>query len=343
LRVVAALLGGLGLCVSCGSRLPASNDVVARVNGKDITAAQLDRTLRARMGSEATDPLDETDDTKLQILSQIISDELLLSVAAKKGLTVTDAEVESRFNTFRAQYGEEAFNALLARQKTTPDEIKNDMRRALLLELLIAREVTARIQVSNDEILDFYNRNKRRFDLPESFQIAHILVTSFPEAEVRNTKKDDAKNANEAREKAVRLLREVQGGADFGAVARDYSEDPTSTVQGGDLGFQTLETIGNIDPRLGQLIERMKPGDLWPQVVETRFGYHIIKLLALDPGGQKDLTDPRVQPLIHQELSNRKDRALKAALADVARNQAEVTNYLAERILASAGAGQPKR
>jgi parvulin-like peptidyl-prolyl isomerase len=342
LRVIAALLIALSLSVGCSSQMSVSSDVVAKVNGKEITAAELDRRFRARMGGDAPTSPEETDEMKLQVLNQIISDELLLSMAEKRQITATDAEVEAKFSSFRGQYSEEAFNMLLAEQKVTVEEIRADIRNAVILDNLVNEEVTSRIEVSNDEILDFYSKNKKRFDVPETFHVAHILVTSFPEPEIRNAKKDDAKTPEEAREKAVRLLREVQGTADFAAVARDYSEDPTSAGQGGDIGFQTLDAITSIDGRLGQIVQRMKVGELWSKVVETRFGYHIIKLLEKDEGGQKDLSDPRVQPRIHQELRNRKDRALKAALVDVARNQAEVTNYLAERILAAASAKKLK-
>jgi peptidyl-prolyl cis-trans isomerase SurA len=308
------------------------------VNGKDITAAELERQFRARTGTEAANS-DDADDAKLQILSQIISDEILLGIAAKEQIGATDSEVEAKFNAFRSQYSEEALNGLLAQQKTTIEEMKVDIRRSLTLDKLVNKEVTSKIRVSDAEVTEFYNKNKKRFDLPEGFHIAHILVTAFPDADIKNAKKDDAKTSDEARQKVIRLLKEAQSG-DFAAVARDYSEDPTSALQGGDLGFQTFEAIANIDARLGQVVQKMKPGDIHPQAVETRFGYHIVKLMEREPGGQKDLSDPRVQSRIHQELFNRKDRALKAALADVSRNQAEVSNYLAERILAAAAAGK---
>jgi peptidyl-prolyl cis-trans isomerase SurA len=152
------------------------------VNGKDITAAELERQFRARTGTEAANS-DDADDAKLQILSQIISDEILLGIAAKEQIGATDSEVEAKFNAFRSQYSEEALNGLLAQQKTTIEEMKVDIRRSLTLDKLVNKEVTSKIRVSDAEVTEFYNKNKKRFDLPEGFHIAHILVTAFPDAD----------------------------------------------------------------------------------------------------------------------------------------------------------------
>ena len=142
------------------------------------------------------------------------------------------------------------------------------------------------------------------------------------------------------RPKAARLLKEIQSGRDFATVAKESSEDPSSGPAGGDLNFQPLQAIENIDPRLAQAVQKMRTGETYPQVIETRFGFHIVKLLEKDPGGQKDLADPRVQANVRQTIFNRKDQTLKNAFSEAARNKATVTNYLAQRILDNAGKTQ---
>ena len=144
----------------------------------------------------------------------------------------------------------------------------------------------------------------------------------------------------EATVKAARLLKEVQGGGDFATTAKGYSEDPSSGPNGGDLNFQPLMAIENIDPRLAQAVQKMRVGETFPQVIETRFGFHIVKLLEKDAGGQKDLSDPRVQAQVRQVIFNRKDQTLKNAFSEAARNKATIANYLAERILETAGKSQ---
>jgi peptidyl-prolyl cis-trans isomerase SurA len=336
--LLSLLLAALSMTAACGSDSSASADVVARVNGKEITTSQLEKQFQNRVAAAEQPPVpEETEDIKLQILNQMINDEILVQMAASAGLNATDAEVDVKFNEFKSQYTEEKFQELLKQQKMTVDEIRAELRKSITIDKLVNKEITSKISVTDAEIQGFYDKNKESFNLPESYHIAHILVTPVPEPEVGNAKKDDAKTAEEAKQKAARLLREIQGGMDFATIARDYSEDPSSAPAGGDLNFQAVQSIENIDPRLAQAVQRIKNGETFPQVIETRFGYHIVKLLEKDAGGQKDLSDPRVQANVRQAIFNRKDQTLKNAFSETVRNKATVSNFLAERILETAG------
>jgi len=338
---LSVLIAGLLLTASCGSASKASADVVARVNGRDITTAQLEKQFQNRLnGAEQPPSAEEAQDLKLQVLNQLINDQILLEMASTGGLSATDAEVDVKFNEFKSQYTEEKFKDLLKEQKMTIDDIRNELRKSITIDKLVNKEITSKISVTDAEIKSFYEKNKESFNLPESYHIAHILVTPVADPDLRNGKNDDAKTADEARQKALRLLKDVQGGKDFATVARESSEDPSSGPNGGDLNFQPLQAIENIDPRLAQAIQKMRPGETFPQVIETRFGFHIVKLMEKDAGGQKDLSDPRVQAQVRQVIFNRKDQTLKNAFSEAARNKATVVNYLAERILATAGKGQ---
>jgi len=339
--ILSVLIAGLLLTASCGSASKASADVVARVNGRDITTAQLEKQFQNRLnGAEQPPSAEEAQDLKLQVLNQLINDQILLEMASTGGLSATDAEVDVKFNEFKSQYTEEKFKDLLKEQKMTIDDIRNELRKSITIDKLVNKEITSKISVTDAEIKSFYEKNKESFNLPESYHIAHILVTPVADPDLRNGKNDDAKTADEARQKALRLLKDVQGGKDFATVARESSEDPSSGPNGGDLNFQPLQAIENIDPRLAQAIQKMRPGETFPQVIETRFGFHIVKLMEKDAGGQKDLSDPRVQAQVRQVIFNRKDQTLKNAFSEAARNKATVVNYLAERILATAGKSQ---
>ena len=338
---LSALIAGLLLTASCGSASKASAEVVARVNGRDITTTQLEKQFQNRLnGAEQPPSAEEAQDLKLQVLNQLINDQILLEMASTAGLSATDAEVDVKFNEFKSQYTEEKFKDLLKEQKMTIDDIRNELRKSITIDKLVNKEITSKISVTDAEIKNFYEKNKESFNLPESYHIAHILVTPVADPDLRNGKNDDAKTADEARQKAARLLKDVQGGKDFATVARESSEDPSSGPNGGDLNFQPLQAIENIDPRLAQAIQKMRPGETYPQVIETRFGFHIVKLMEKDAGGQKDLSEPRVQTQVRQAIFNRKDQTLKNAFSEAARNKATVVNYLAERILATAGKSQ---
>jgi peptidyl-prolyl cis-trans isomerase SurA len=335
--LLAGLLAGLLVTASCSSPSTANADVVAKVDETEITAPQLEKQFQSRVnGSDQPPAPEEMDDLKLQVLTQMINDQILLKMANDSGLNATDAEVDVKFNEFKSQYTNEKFNELLSQQKMTVDEIRAELRKSITIDKLVNKEITSKISVTEGEIKDFYDKNKDSFNLPESYHVAHILVTPVADPQITNAKNDDAKSADQARMKAAQLLKQIQGGADFAAVARDYSEDPASAPNGGDLQFQPLQALDSLDPKLAQAVQRMRVGETSP-VIETKYGFHIVKLLEKDAGGQKDLGDPRVQAQVRQVIFNRKDQTLKNAFSEMARNKAKVTNYLAERIFSSAG------
>jgi peptidyl-prolyl cis-trans isomerase SurA len=334
--IYAGLLTGLLVTASCGSPSTANPDVVARVDDTEITAPQLEKLFQSRVnGSEQPPSAEEVDDLKLQVLTQMINDQILLKMANDSGLNATDAEVDVKFNEFKSQYTNEKFNELLSQQKMTVDEIRAELRKSITIDKLVNKEITSKISVTEGEIKDFYDKNKDSFNLPESYHVAHILVTPVADPQITNAKNDDAKSADEARQKAAQLLKQIQSGTDFATVARDFSEDPASAPNGGDLQFQPLQALDSLDTKLAQTVQRMRVGETTP--VETKYGFHIVKLLEKDAGGQKDLTDPRVQAQVRQVIFNRKDQTLKNAFSEMARNKAKVTNYLAERIFSGAG------
>ena len=334
LTIVAVLVLGS----SCSSDATAPANVVARVNGIDVTSEELDKEFESRVqGADPAPSEEEIDDLKLQLLSELINNTVLLQLAADAALTATDAEVDVRFNEFKSQFTEERFQEVLDEQKLTTPDLREEMRTQLTIEKLVNKEITSKISVTEVEIEDFFNKNKESFNLPETFRLAHVLITPVEEPEINNTEGDDAKTPAEAGAKAQRLLRQVQGGGDFATLARQLSEDPTSAPLGGDLNFQPIEAIGGVDPALADATLQMRVGETYPRVVETRFGYHILKLLEKDAGGQKDLTDPRVQAQIRQVIFDRKDQMLKGAFFEIARNNSSIQNFLAQRILERGG------
>jgi peptidyl-prolyl cis-trans isomerase SurA len=339
--ILSVVVAGLLLMAACGQDSTASANVVARVNGKDILAAQLEKQVQMQLnGSEQPASPEELQDLKLQVLNRMINDQILLEQGSAANLSASDAEVDVKFNEFKSQYTEEKFNDLLKEQKMTVEDIRNELRKSITIDKLVNKEITSKISVTDAEIKAFYDKNKENFNLPESYHIAHILVTPVADPDLHNGKNDDAKSPDDARQKAARLLKEVQSGRDFATVAKESSEDPSSGPNGGDLNFQPVQAIENIDPRLSQAVQKMKVGETFPQVIETRFGFHIVKLIEKDAGGQKDLADPRVQANVRQTIFTRKDQTLKNAFSEAARNKATVVNYLAQRILDTAGKSQ---
>src|SRR5215471_5936038 len=339
--ILSALLAGQLVTTSTGSDSSASANAVARTHRNHTPTTQLEKQVQVSLnGAEQPSSAEEQEDLKLQVLNQMIINEILLEQAAAANLNATDAEVDVKFNELKSQGTEEQFKEMLKNQKMTVDDVRSELRKTITIDKLVNKEITSKISVTDAEIKAFYDKNKENFNLPESYHIAHILVTPMPDPELHNGNNDDAKTPEEAKAKAARLLKEIQGGRDFATVAKESSEDPTSGPGGGDLNFQPLQAIENIDPRLAQSVQKMRVGETYPQVIETRYGFHILKLIGKDAGGQKDLADPRVQTNVRQTIFNRKDQTLKNAFSEAARNKATVVNYLAQRILDTGGKSQ---
>ena len=154
-----ALLAVSGLLVGCSSSTSVSDDIVARVNAKEITAAELEKQYQARISGAPQLPTpEESQALKFQLLSQMIDDEILLQMAASAGLNATDAEVDTKFTDLKSQYTEEQFQQMLQQQKVKPEDIKADMRKNLTLEKLVTKEITSRINVSEAEISDVFEQ-----------------------------------------------------------------------------------------------------------------------------------------------------------------------------------------
>ena len=144
------LLAGLLVFSACSSPSKASADVVARVNGKDITSVQLEKQFQNRLnGAEQPPSAEEGEDLKLQVLNQMINDQILLEQASAAGLSATDAEVDVKFNEFKNQYTEDKFKDLLKEQKMSTDDIRNELRKSITIDKLVNKEITSKISVTD--------------------------------------------------------------------------------------------------------------------------------------------------------------------------------------------------
>ena len=322
------------LLAACSATSTPSADVVARVNGVDVTVDELDQRLAASLvGVEPAPEEEEITDLRLQLLTEMIGNEILLQLAADDQLTATDAEVDVEYNDFKNQYSEERFEEVLSQQQMTSDDLREQLRMSLTIDKLLNKEITSKISVSDVDISEFFESNRESFDLPMSYHLAHILVTPFADEGLNNLEGDDATTDDEALDKATRLLRSIQGGQDFGTVARQYSEDPTSAPVSGDLNFQPIEAIAGVDPAIADAILEMREGETYPQIIPTRFGLHLLRLFEIDEGGQKELSDPQIEAQVRQILFDQQDQMLRTAYFETIRNAARVENFLAQRIL----------
>ena len=328
------------LVASCRTGAKISDDTAALINHREIKISEVDKVFHNRNKQTSQNPAPEEASTlKLNILSQLIMDQILMERAAKDNLTASETEVTARFTEFKKNYTEEKFQEFLKDQGMTVDDVKRELIKNATIEKLYNKEITSKISVTEGEISDYFSKNRSSFNLPDRWHVLHILVTPWPDPQINNAKNDDAKTNDEARQKVQNLLRRILGGEDFATMAKNYSEDSSTAPIGGDLRLLSAEQLDALDPKSSfvKAVQSLKPGETLPSVVITKYGYHIIKLLEKEAAGQHELTDTKVQSDVRQLVFARKESLLKAAFLEVVRNEATVRNILAEKTLAEAG------
>ncbi|MFH1371735.1 MAG: peptidylprolyl isomerase [Planctomycetota bacterium] len=254
-------------------------DAAVTVNGEVITEAEVDAKLmpvleRAAMRMDPNSIELYKSRIRGQALDAMIIEKLLDAQVAKAGIKVTDSDVNDEINKLLAQQGisMENLGALLKMQGQSIEQFRQQMKKGVTYEALMNKEV-GKIDVNDADALAFYEENKEDFNTPAQVQASHILIKVAPSA----TPEEKAA----AKAKAEKLLKEIKDGADFATVARENSDDPGSKIRGGDLGF-----FGK-----GQMVKEfedaafgMQPGQV-SDLVETQFGYHIIKVTGHKPAG----------------------------------------------------------
>jgi peptidyl-prolyl cis-trans isomerase SurA len=224
----------------------------------------------------------------------------------------------------------------------TVDDLKAQLRQDLSISKLFNKEVTAHINITDQDITNFYNANQANFVLAEpQIHMAQILVTPHPEPNVRNLKNDKAQNEQQAVEKIRMIEQRLRAGEDFSMMAQNYSEDPNTAPNGGDLGHVPESALEKANAELRRLVMNLQPGQM--STIKTNEGFRILKVISKEPAGKRDLNDPRVRQDIRETLINRKENLLRAAYYEMARNEAEVVNYLANAIHAAKGAPEPAK
>jgi peptidyl-prolyl cis-trans isomerase SurA len=271
------------------------------------------------------------------VLEELINNEILLERAKKLNLEASDGEVEDKFTELKSPYTEDEFQRQLKSGAVSVDDLKRDLRRQLSITKLMNREVVAKIAITDQDVAEFYNTNKAQFNVAEpQYRIAQIVVTPRKEPQIRNRKNDDATNEAEAQRKVKMLMDRLNSGADFAQLAMDYSEDMNSAATGGDLGYLPESALNQSDPALKKMVVGLKPGQVSPPI-QLKEGYRILKLITRESPGLRGISDPQVQQTIRDTLRNRKEQLLKAAYLAIARDEARTTNYLAQRVIESAG------
>jgi len=295
--------------------------IAAVVDGKAITRAEVDSEMNRILGQlrrSGRSPQDsELNHVRKEVLERLIARELLYREAKKKGFKVDQEAVNDRLNSLKKRFPNETeFNKALAGMNISEEELRSQIKQGLTIKQLIDDQVTQKIAVSEKEIKDYYDNHPESFKKPEQVKASHILIKVDPKA--------DESKKTEARKKLESVQQRLEKGEDFGALAKEFSED-TTAANGGDLGY-----FGQ-----GQMVEpfekaafSMQPGEV-SDIVTTRFGYHLIKVIDKTP--ETTVAYAEIKDRIEEYLKQTKTQQEVSLYVDNLEKKAKVERFLEDK------------
>ncbi len=253
--------------------------IVARVNDRLITNSEFQR----RVVAAAHAPQASTDQTQIkrEVLEDLIKEKLLEERAKEMGVSASDDEIETAVERVKRQYNlatDQEFDAALASSNMTRDDLKRQMRQTIILQKVIGRDVTSKLEISDDMLRLEYERQKESlYKVPESARVWEIVIR-FPASDAA------------AREKAVERLEEarakVAAGTPFADLAKEYSEG-NAKDRGGDLGTVSK---GELLPALDAAVFSNPPQEYPPPALQPR-SIHLFRVTERKPAGYRPFAD----------------------------------------------------
>ena len=271
---------------------------------------QIDRV--SQQGGQVTD--DQMAELKKNILESLIEREVLFQQSQKAGIQITDKIVDDQLADIKKRFPNETeFKSALDKMKLSEDEVKGQIKQGLSIKELIDQQITSKVVITDEESKAYYDKNTQMFKQPEQIKASHILVKV-------DAKADEAKKT-EARKKIEAVQQKLKDGGDFADLAKEYSEGPSST-KGGDLGYfgrgQMVKPFENAALAL-------KPNEV-SDIVETRFGYHIIKVFDIKP--EQTLAYADVKSKIIERMKQEKIEKEAGQYLDKLKKEAKIEKFI---------------
>jgi peptidyl-prolyl cis-trans isomerase C len=259
---------------------PQPDKVLATVNGTPIMESQVQNRINLeykpvldRMAAQSPDlAAQQAKMLKKTFLNRLISEQLLNEQAQAAQITVTEeqvvAEMTKQLASLKTPMTLEQYKAIMVARGGDFEAMKRHIMRGMTYDKLLALKRPGDVNVTEADARKYYDENPKEYQTPEQVRASHILIS---------TKADPNQDPNQvkaqAKQKAEDLLKKIQEGGDFATLARENSSCP-SAAQGGDLG---LFKRGQMVKPFEDAAFTLKVGEV-SGVVETRFGYHIIKV-----------------------------------------------------------------
>jgi peptidyl-prolyl cis-trans isomerase C len=294
-----------------GSKASVVNGVVITQEEFDIEMSRVQRMLLSR-GTQLSGS--RLSGVKKEVLESLINRELLYQESQRKGIEIDETAVDERLSTLKKRFSSEAeFKSALSQMNLSEATVKSQIGREIAIEQLIDEQFADKVSVSAKETKTYYDDHPDFFKQPEQVRASHILIKVDPKAnETRKT---------EARKEIEKIQEKLRQGEDFAALAKEFSQGPTS-VRGGDLNYFRR---GQMAKPFEDVAFGLKPGEV-SDIVETKFGYHLIKVTDKKPEGTIAYED--VKEKIGGFLNRQKTQEETRGYAQKLKEKADVKRFL---------------
>jgi len=300
-RVLLTVIASALLLSGCGLK----KDVVIKVNNKDITKSQFEQTYKkavknsqlAQMGIDI--PKDENNMMYLmvkdRVINEIIVKELINQEMDKRNINISKKETENERQKMIDKIGsKEKFNELLKQNGITNSQFEEDLAQEIRMKKLV--DIIHPVKISDSQAKSYYNKNISKFRYPDKVRASHILIAANP-MEIKNNLKSKNQSLTEQElnikvqaemlekyKKAQEIVNKIKTTPDrFEAIARDVSDDPITAKNGGDIGFFAEKDM--VKP-FADVAFKQRPNTI-SDVVQTQYGFHIIKVTDRMAAGQE--------------------------------------------------------
>ena len=255
------------------------NPIAVTVNGVDITEVEVQKIVKPQLEKMAQQnkqlPPAFAQAFEKQIKQQIIDKMIVIQLLDEKvkesNIVIADEEVTTQIQQIasaqRPPLSLDELKKIVESQGFAFDDWKNEIRKQLGQQKLFKSQFPESINITEEDAKKHYDENPTQFETKEQVRASHILIT--PKADAADPNQEKAR----AKAKAEDLLKQIKEGADFATLAKDNSDCP-SAAKGGDLDFFGK---GQMVPPFDKAAFAMETGKI-SELVETRFGYHIIKV-----------------------------------------------------------------
>lgn len=276
------------------NQIPSIPDVVARVNGSDISAKHI-KFQFLQVLKNTNSPITSVQKDKIirKVIDKEVVRELMYQEGQKLSLKVDPKLIEAELQALKSGYkNEDDFKQALLDRGITEDDLIKSIEVDSQAQIILKQQVKGMTGVNDVMVEKYYEENKENFRRPTAYRASHVLIMPFSPDIIKKTKIEDLQGKKEeltqkAKEKILEIQIELKNGEDIEKLAKKYSHDESTAQNGGDLGFFYAESA---EKRFTDAVSKLRVGET-SDVVETKFGFHLIKLTDTKPSEYASFTD----------------------------------------------------